>query len=428
MNEIDNIELRSEEVQEILGTPPSWMVRWGTTIAFCTVLILLWTGYFIRYPDKVTERVRVTSREPAKKLIAENTTYISRILVENDDTVVTGQTLMVFKSKGNWEDVLVLEDYILSVKQKSDSALLAFNPPNDLLLGELQEDLYEFFQRQDALDQTSSGKYEKLSIRQLRKQISSLQSKIFRRKRDKTSAENELKEINQRFQREQNLYYKKEIPFSQLRQTKEERLAVERRIQSAASEIKNSEFKIESIQDKINGVKRGSRESASTASVELRESFTKLENRLEDWKKQHMISSPIDGMVVIPNDQIGEQQFVSRETELMLILPLQKTETVGKISMNLSGSGKVQTGQEVVIKFDSYPFHEFGAVIGEVSRKGKVPNAGTIPIEVSFPNGLRTTTGKILDLNQEMVGTAEIITVDKRFIERIFENFRKFLS
>jgi hypothetical protein len=28
----DNIELRSEPVQEILGKPPKWLVRWGITV------------------------------------------------------------------------------------------------------------------------------------------------------------------------------------------------------------------------------------------------------------------------------------------------------------------------------------------------------------------------------------------------------------
>lgn len=30
----DNLELRSEEVQEILSNPPIWIVRWGITLIF----------------------------------------------------------------------------------------------------------------------------------------------------------------------------------------------------------------------------------------------------------------------------------------------------------------------------------------------------------------------------------------------------------
>lgn len=428
MDEFENIEIRSEEVQEILGTPPTWMVRWGTTVVFLSVLVLFWVGYWVKYPDKVTAKIRVTSTEPPKKLIAENTTYISKILVENEDTVVANQTMMVFKSKAKWEDVLVLQDYVVSVKDLSDSSLLNFNPPTDLLLGELQDDLYDFFQKQDKLKFTTSGKYEKLSVRELKKNISKLKSAIRTEERRKRKVEEQLILVNQRYQREQNLYYDKEITLAQLRKTKEEVLALEREIQTIESEIKNKEFEVQTINNEISGVRRGSIESTSTAFTQLKDSFVRLQNAIKDWEKRYLITSPINGIVLIPNEAIGEQQFVSRETELMMVVPLVETETIGKMNMSLNGSGKVKRGQQVIIKFDSYPFHEFGAVIGEVSRKGRVPSGETIPIEISFPNGMITTAGKSIESDREMLGTAEIITVDKRFIERVFEHFTKVFS
>ena len=38
------IELRSEEVQEVMGQIPAWIVRWGITILFIVVLVLLVGG------------------------------------------------------------------------------------------------------------------------------------------------------------------------------------------------------------------------------------------------------------------------------------------------------------------------------------------------------------------------------------------------
>ncbi len=64
-------------------------------------------------------------------------------------------------------------------------------------------------------------------------------------------------------------------------------------------------------------------------------------------------------------------------------------------------------------------------MIGKVKWKGKVPSDNTIPVEITFPKGLVTTRNKIIEPAQEMNGTADIITSNKRFIERIFEGFRK---
>ena len=71
MEELDRMEIRSEEVQEILGTPPGWLVRWGTIVAFAALVVLGWIGFWIQYPDIVEARIRVTSTDPPKRLIAE---------------------------------------------------------------------------------------------------------------------------------------------------------------------------------------------------------------------------------------------------------------------------------------------------------------------------------------------------------------------
>ena len=36
-----DIELRSEEVQEVMGHMPSWILRWGITLFFVIILTLL---------------------------------------------------------------------------------------------------------------------------------------------------------------------------------------------------------------------------------------------------------------------------------------------------------------------------------------------------------------------------------------------------
>ena len=195
-------------------------------------------------------------------------------------------------------------------------------------------------------------------------------------------------------------------------------------MQSIESTIKTKQFEIESIRGQISGARAGTRENRISASTQLKDSFYQLRNQLEDWKKKYLVVSPINGIALLPNDNLTEQPFVSEGTELVIVVPSKKTETIGKIDLNVNGSGKVREKQRVIVKLESYPFQEFGALIGVIAWKGRLPTGNTIPIEVRFPNGLITTTGKHIDPTREMTGTAEIITEDKRFIERIFESFR----
>jgi hypothetical protein len=50
---IDDIELRSEQVQQILKRPPSSLVRWGTAVIFLALAMALTISLFVHYPSKV---------------------------------------------------------------------------------------------------------------------------------------------------------------------------------------------------------------------------------------------------------------------------------------------------------------------------------------------------------------------------------------
>jgi len=59
--EIQNIEIRSEEVQEIMGYIPHWIVRWGISSIFLVVIIIILGSYLFKYPDKISARIILTS-------------------------------------------------------------------------------------------------------------------------------------------------------------------------------------------------------------------------------------------------------------------------------------------------------------------------------------------------------------------------------
>ena len=57
MENENNLDLRSEEVMEILGTPPGWLLRFGTLLFFLLLVLLSWLSYWIEYPDVVENEI-----------------------------------------------------------------------------------------------------------------------------------------------------------------------------------------------------------------------------------------------------------------------------------------------------------------------------------------------------------------------------------
>ena len=424
----EDIEIRSEEVQEILGTPPKWITRWGTLMALVFFVLLGWIGYWVKYPDVVTAEVRVTSSDPARRLRAPQGALITQVLVKNEDTVSAGKVLLVYNSTAKVEDVLVLENAVDAIEIPTEEKLLQFDLGKDLLLGSLRDNLYEFFKKREELSLEKSRNGQDLDLSQLRQHIRIAQRNIEYAKKQRESLERQYLLAQQEYQRQDNLLQKNLTPINKVRDAEATKLEKERQLQAAESEIKTNQDMIDLYRRKINGVERSSSVSENTAAKGLIDEFGKLQKAIETWKAENLVIAPTSGVVLLTNDNIRNNSYVQREEDLMVIMPRVTKENIGRVSLVPYGSGKVQVGQKAIIKLNSYPFQEFGALTGEVAWKGKIPVDDHIPLEVKFPNGLITNTGYQIENSQEMLGTVEIVTDRKRLIEWIFENFRRITS
>ncbi len=79
---LDEIELRSEGVQDILTRPPHWMIRWGNTLIFIILLLILFMSYIIKYPEFVPSQVIISSINPPEKLESRINSKIETLLLK----------------------------------------------------------------------------------------------------------------------------------------------------------------------------------------------------------------------------------------------------------------------------------------------------------------------------------------------------------
>ena len=104
-----NIELRSEEAQEVLGQTPVWVLRWGITVLFIVVIALLCVSFFFRYPDTITAEMILTSDNPSVEAKARFTGRIMKLYVEDRQFVESGKYLAVIENSAKTEDILHLK-------------------------------------------------------------------------------------------------------------------------------------------------------------------------------------------------------------------------------------------------------------------------------------------------------------------------------
>lgn len=99
------IDLLSEEVQEIMSEIPSWILRYGITILFIIILVLLVGSWFYKYPDIIKVNITLTSTNPPASIISQSTGNIDTLFVKDNENVKAQTPLAVIQNSAKTEDV-----------------------------------------------------------------------------------------------------------------------------------------------------------------------------------------------------------------------------------------------------------------------------------------------------------------------------------
>jgi HlyD family secretion protein len=419
------IELRTEEVQELLGQVPHWMVRWGISLILGIICMLLVASWLIKYPDVLTSRVMITTKIPPVNMVARSEGQI-QFYVKNSQLTGKGEYLAVIENPATTTDVWYVAEQVkemlpcLSQTDLQPMTELALR--ENLSLGELQGYYLSLL--------TSLQEYKRNRVLSLyRKQIQSTQLRIAQHEQLNGQLEiqqqllaEELQLAQKRYTIDAQLLQEKVIAEADFDRTKNTFLQAKRAFESAQSGIINNQILISQLQAQLTEYHTSQITSEEKLRNSVETALKQLQSQLDAWEQKFVLKAPIEGEVAFTK-YWSDNQFVKVGEEVLTIVP-PVNELYAQVHIPISGSGKVEVGQRVTIKFDNYPSHEFGMVRGTVQAISPVPQDNLYAIRIALPQGLTTHYRKNLPFRQQMQGTAEIITKDLRLIERIFNQFR----
>ena len=84
-----DIELRSEEVQEVMNHISPWVVRCGITVLALILLMILVGCWIFRYPDTLAAEVTLATEEPPAFVLSHATGKLDTLYVKNGSLVST---------------------------------------------------------------------------------------------------------------------------------------------------------------------------------------------------------------------------------------------------------------------------------------------------------------------------------------------------
>ena len=422
MPENIELELRSEEVQEILTRMPNWMIRWGNVVILIILIIVFLVSWFIRYPDIISTQIVITTQIPPQKLITKTSGKIEALLVKDKVNVTKNTPLAVIENTANYNDVFLLKSIVDTIN--IDKSRFPFQLLASAQLGDI-ESSFAVFQKEYSADELNKqlqpfkvdGVANSLESIQLKERLNLLESQ-------KSINQNELSLGKLDLDRFQTLYNKGIIAAQELERHKLTYLQSEKSYKSLLSSIS-------SLKSSLNELNRSNKTSTINENKEnvnlernVIQAFYQLKKNIKDWELNYVLRSSIEGKVTFL--QIWtENQTITAGDNVFSIIPTNESVYIGKLKAPLLNSGKIKAGQDVNIRLANYPDREFGILKGKIKNISLTPDKdGNLLIDVSLPNGIETSYKKQIVFQQEMSGSADIVTEDLRLLERLLYQFR----
>lgn len=420
----DTFELRSEEVQDILSKVPKWMIRWGTVLIFTLIFMMLFVSWFIKYPDIVTAEITITTNIPPEKIVSKSSGRIEAILVHNGGFAKKNEVLGIIENTADYKDVFLLKKTVDGFDLNNEKKNFPFELLKNLQLGEI-ESAYAIFQK-DYLAEKLNKELQPFELESKAQNSENVQIKerLDILQQQKEINESELQLQKNELARFEVLFNKGIISAQEMETKKLVYLQAQKNYKGLLSSI--SQLKsalINNIKLSSNSQISGSKEKV-TLGRNMAQSFFQLKKVIKDWELTYALKSSVNGVVTFL--QIWtENQTISVGDNVFSIIPNVKNGFVGKVKAPVLNSGKVKIGQKVNIRLANFPDREFGVLKGKIGNISLVPDKdGNLLMDVVLLNGLKTSYNKEITFQQEMKGSAEIVTEDLRLLERILYQFK----
>ena len=418
---IEELAAPSEYLQEVLATPPKWIVRWGELLVFLLVLGLLLLGWLIRYPDRIAAEVVITTPDPPVPVVARTDGALIQLLVADRDTVGQGQLLAIVQNTARYEHVTRLKRQL----NRPDSFTLAEVPllTEHYQLGSLQE---AYAQLQQAAKDYRL--YLRLTPHYQQQQAIGRQLRHYRALLDQKYEHQQLLErkvqlAERDFRRNQQLHASYTIADKALEDAERAWLEVRESYETLRTEVLQIQVQVADLERERQRLGTQHDQTGGQLRTTLITAVDQLQSDIAQWEERYLLIAPRTGQVSY-SDFWSKQQFVQSGQTVMSVVPEEEQAVVGQLKVPVRNFGKVALGQRVHIYLDNFPHQEYGSLRGTVRSLSALPKQGYYRVTVAFPRRLITQYGKEIPFTQQLSGKAEIVTEELRLLERFFYRLR----
>lgn len=323
-----DIELRCEEVQEILTRPPHALIRWGITVFFGVLALLFIGGCFFKYPDIVSAEITITTEHPPVWIVARGSGKIQEVYRKDRETVKAGDIIAVLENPAITTHVLELKERITSFIL-TDSCICQTVFPEKPELGNIQNAYAAFIKcltdYRNFLSIDLYAQKEQAACKELQE----YQKYIRHLNKQAELDEEQVQIASVTHSREKKLFDKGLISKADYEEAQQTYLNRRQGREQLMTSLSSARIQEAQLQQSIVEIRMERNREANTISTSLKSALNDLLVSISDWELGYLFISPAGGILSY-NNIWQKNQNVNAGDKVFSIVASAPGDIIGK--------------------------------------------------------------------------------------------------
>lgn len=421
------IELKSEQMNEMLSHPPAWITRAGNGVFLLVLGVVIFLSWFISYPDEVNGEIIVTTSNPPIELSNQSYIQLKGLCVRENQEIRTGDLIAQFDIQADAKDMEEAKNYLGQVdifQTKLVSEIPEFR--KKLHLGTYQEQWVTLLSKIHEWNVEHAENRITKELDFIRREISFREQLHAISGKKITLSENEYALLEEQLEGSERLAEQQAISKQLLIQDRHSRNQAMQTVQGQKEQFVQNLIALNSLRKEKLRLEQDARTNELQKASEIRVGLTSLDNNFQNWEKTATWTAPCSGKILF-NKLLQVNRFYKANEASIVIVP-QGSGYSAVASVKSSGSGKLKVGQKAFIELTDYPKTEFGMLEGKVKSITQMDKEGKYELQIDLSYALKTTYNKQIPPKARLKGSVKIITKNKRLLLRFFEQFTELIQ
>ncbi len=411
--------VRSEELSDIMEQIPHWLIRSGVLMLMLVLLLIFGGSYFLPHSEKIILPVKLMPIDHPVPLVLRAGGFIDTVCVEEGDIVETGDYILYLRGAENIDEILVFEKLIDSLREVTGSRIPGVPERRIRLSGQFNLDYSELLSELRSLSLLSVNSLQTERIGLLNERISMTKELLEDTRKQYSLRVEEMALISDKTARDSTLYSWKMSSLDELEVSRRQYLNAKSAFYDYNDRLRSLELLLLQLGQEKREIEIMASDELVASKIRLGGMLDKIKTRLETWKSDNLLASPVCGRVYF-NEDLSRHMRLESGTVIGLVVPPE----VSAIKCIATARGEeavlIREGMNVRLRLPGYESDGGNYIEGMVSSVGNVGLNGLFRVAIDLKEDIANLNERF-GVFYGLEGTAEVIVKRGRLFQKLLE-------